>query len=500
MSLRFSRTVTLGLGLVLTPVLAWAQAAQPSPTGQPAAKPAAQAAAPVEESTSIKLVLYPAAEPKPALKYQLLPPLLERRPGNAAVHYGKVKSEQNHFFGNADLQNKIADWANGPLEKFPKEEARKALGADSIFKTLERAARCETCDWDLPIREEEFISMRLPEVQESRSFGRLLAAKARLQMADGQYDEAVRTLQTGYALGRHVGQGPTIINGLVGITICGVMSHQVRDLMQQPGTPSLYWALSNLPRPLVDMRPGFEAEMAMLYLSYPELRDLEHKDYPPQYWQQLLDKMVERWQLWGDGRSSPELERLTGTAMVLRGYPMAKRALIAWGRKPGEVEAMPVAQVIMLYTMRTYDELRDDLFKWFALPLWEANPGLNKAEEDLKKAIVEGREVLPIAALLLPALRAASVAGARTDREIAVLRILEALRLYGAAHDGRLPDKLGDVTEAPIPNDPVTGKEFLYRKAGDTAVLDAQTPSGYSAQSLNWLPYEIKFAAKGKRP
>jgi hypothetical protein len=386
------------------------------------------------------------------------------------------------------------------LDEFPKEEARKVLGHNTIFMTLERAARCETCDWDLPIREEEFISMLLPELQESRTFGRLLGAKARLQIAEGQYDEAVRTLQTGYALGRHMGQGPTIINGVVGIAICGIMSHQVQDLIQQPGAPNLYWALSNLPRPLVDMRPGFEAEMYLLYLSHPELRDLEHKDYPPQYWQQLLDKMVERWQLWRAGRTYSQLDRLASTAMVLRGYPMAKRALNAWGRKPGEVEAMPVAQVVMLYTMRTYDELRDDLFKWFSLPPWEAQAGLGKAEENLKKAIGEGREVLPIGALLLPAVRSASVAGARNDREIAVLRIFEALRLYGAAHDGRLPDKLSDVAEAPIPSDPVTGKEFLYKKVGDTAVLDAQTLPGYSPQVFHWLPYEIKFAAKGKRP
>jgi len=490
--MRLSFAFTFALGLAIAPALAMAQAAAPSPTGRPPAK--------VEAPTSIKLVLYPAAEPRPALRYFLLPPLLERRPGNAAVHYGKVKAEQNAFFCNNELQTKIAEWSNTPLDKFPKEEARKVLPTSnsSIFRALERAARCETCDWDLPIREEEFISILLPEAQESRSFGRLLAAKARFEIVDRQYDEAIRTLQGGYALGRNVARGQTLVNGLVGIAICGIMSKTVEDFAQQPGAPNLYWALTNLPRPLVDLRAGFEAEMAMLYLSYPELRDLEHKDYPPQYWDQLLGKMVQRVQSWSGGKMPPELEQLAGTALVLRGYPMAKRALIAWGRSPAEVEAMPVAKVIMLYTMRTYDELRDESFKWFALPIWEARPGMEKADQDLRKALLEGREVIPVAGVLLPAVSAFNTAVARNDRSIAVLRIIEALRLYGAGHDGRLPEKLADITEVPIPLDPVTGEEFIYKKTGDVAILDAHTPPGTTPERFAWKPYEIRFAAKGK--
>ncbi len=494
--MRLSFALTFVLGLAIMPALARAQVAsplaEPSPTGRPPEK--------VKEPTSIKLVLHPAPEPKPALKYLLLPPLLDRRPGNAAVHYGKVKAEQNAFFGDGKLQVKISEWANMPLDKLPKEEARKTLQGSNnpIFRSLQRAARCETCDWDLPIREEEFISILLPEAQESRTFGRLLAAKARLEIAERQYDEAIGTLQSGYALGRNVARGQTLVNGLVGIAICGIMSKTVEDWAQQPGAPNLYWALTNLPRPLVDLRAGFEAEMAMLYLSYPELRDLEHKDYPPQYWDQLLGKMFQRAQAWSSGRMPPEFEQLAVTALALRGYPMAKRALIAWGRSPAEVEAMPVAQVIMLYTIRTYDELRDDSFKWFALPIGDAGPGMGKAEQKLHTALREGREVIPVAGTLLPAVTAVTYAIARNERTIAVLRIIEALRLYGAGHDGRLPDSLADITEVPIPLDPLTGKEFIYTKDGNVAILDAHTPPGTTHARFAWKPYEIRFAAKGK--
>lgn len=56
-----------------------------------------------------------------------------------------------------------------------------------------------------------------------------------------------------------------------------------------------------------------------------------------------------------------------------------------------------------------------------------------------------------------------------------MLRLLEALRLYAAQHDARLPDRLDDVTEVPIPIDPVTGRPFEYRRDGAKARLQAPT-------------------------
>ena len=80
-----------------------------------------------------------------------------------------------------------------------------------------------------------------------------MALKARLEIADRKFDEAIHTLQTGYALARHVGQGGTLIHGLVGIAIGQLMSARVQELVQQPGVPNLYWALTALPQPLIDL-------------------------------------------------------------------------------------------------------------------------------------------------------------------------------------------------------------------------------------------------------
>jgi hypothetical protein len=59
----------------------------------------------------------------------------------------------------------------------------------------------------------------------------------------------------------------------------------------------------------------------------------------------------------------------------------------------------------------------------------------------------------------------------RHDRRIAGLRAVEALRLYAASHEGKLPEALSQVKEVPVPDDPATGKPFEYRRDGVAALL-----------------------------
>lgn len=443
-----------------------------------AMSPAAVAQLHVSETAEVKAVkitLHPAPEPRPALRYRLLPAMPDFVKGNAAVWYGKVTAEQMNLFGNDELWLRIDRWGRAPLEELRRDKVLDQLRFNPVYYHLERGARCETCDWQLPIGEGDFYSMLLPDIQQTRAFARFLAAKARAEIAEGKYDEAIHTLEIGYALGRHAAAGETMVNALVGMAICNMMSRQVQDLLQEPGAPNLYWALTRLPRPLIDLDRAAQAELNAVRWSFPEIQDAEYSTQDAEYWRHAL---LAFWQkfvpfmhgdaLWMD--ESPEAL----AAVCLRGYPMAKRDLIEQGMSPERVEAMPVGQVMAIQTMRTYNHLQDDIFKWYYVPYWVADEESGKAEQRMSKYFREGREVIPLASMLLPAVSAARSAGARTDREIAVLRILEALRLYTAAHGGELPQTLDDVTEVPIPDDPVSGKPFGYRRRGEMAVLEGE--------------------------
>jgi hypothetical protein len=449
---------------------------------------------PAERIPTVKITLYPAAEPVPALKYQLLPPMIERRPGNAAVLYGKVTAEQIPFFGNSRLQENILKWLDVPFDKFPKEQVRKEFTPPLYF--LKMAARCESCEWDLPIREENPYLIRLPDAQQARTFGRILALQARVQIAYHEYDKAIETLQMGDALGRHVAEQPTLVSGLVGISVHYLMVSRMMEWTQQPDSPNLYWAVSTLPRPMVDLRKAMEAEMYAVYLPFPELRDLDHKDYPPAYWQYLLDKSFAEFYKMMDGGAPPASQQALTTALILQGYPKAKQSLIDRGRKAEDVEKMPVAQVVLLYTMHTYDELRDEVFRWMFLPYPEAKKGAQLAVQSLHDAQAQGREIFPLAALLLPAVNAVKDAEVRGQREIALLRVLSALRLYAFKH-GKLPVSLKDITEVPIPEDPVRNEPFTYQGYhSQSAVLEVLGPPGSWGGYPDGARYDIELKKK----
>ena len=443
-----------------------------------------------EQVPTSKLVLQPSDEPRAALKYQLLPPLLDRAPGNAAVQYEKLALIFAMPSNQKALED-VAKWLEAPLEKMPRAEVRQTIDRyrRQVLDDLAAAARRDRCDWELPIRETNYFAMLLPELQHLRNLGRLVALQARLEIAEQKFDEAVHTLQTGYALARHVGQGGTLTHGLVGIAIGHLMSARVQELVQQPGAPNLYWALTMLPQPLVDVRPGFEFEMNALYLSLPALREINEANHDPAYWQHLLDKFD---QTFTDnlGMSPPKAGwRGPATVLALRGYPIAKRALIAQGRSPQEVEAMPVPEVVILYTLQTYNELGDGLFKWFFVPYPQARAGIQEAERYLKN---EGanREIVPLARLLMPALGSLSFIAAKNERSIAMLRAIEALRIHAARHQGRLPEKLADISAVPLPLDPTSGEAFSYQKSGDSAVLASPPPRGRSPR--DGLRVEVK--------
>jgi hypothetical protein len=153
--------------------------------------------------------------------------------------------------------------------------------------------------------------------------------------------------------------------------------------------------------------------------------------------------------------------------------------------------------VVLLDELFTYDRLYDDMIKWYGLPYPEARRGLQKTEQDLKRLRVQTsqlKEAGVLAALLLPAVTKVYFSGARVERHIDMLRCLEALRLHAAVHDGKLPDRLEDVKEVLIPQDPVTGKPFEYTVKGSQATLYAPPPAGEQAIQGNAVKYEITLA------
>ena len=90
----------------------------------------------------------------------------------------------------------------------------------------------------------------------------------------------------------------------------------------------------------------------------------------------------------------------------------------------------------------------------------------------------------------MPALQKVRGAQGRLEQRIALLRHIEAIRMYAAAHEGKLPEKLSEI-EVPLPVDAFTGKPFRYEVKDGTAHLRGSSPKGHEKNPAFNLHYEI---------
>ena len=422
----------------------------------------------------------PAPAPVPALRYRLYPSFMERKEGNAVPIYLRFAHERSDA-RKKEIREKPQEWNKLPLDKLPLPEIKKFLdGYKYYFKQFELGARRTTADWSYTLDAGDPIGLLLPDVQEMRMHAPMLILKARVEIAERRYADAVRTLETSFSFSQQINEGPFLINSLVGIAVASLFSDCLLELMERPDAPNLYWALAVVPRPLIDLRKPNEVEQKMLEMEFPILADLDRQRTPEQ-WEADLHRLASKLNLLQQlssepGRKGPKIEapRLI-PANDSPELPAAKKYLTDVMGLPAErVRAMPAAQALLLYMLDSYNELRDEIFKSAYLPYPQARVVSQEAEKRLKAA-PEGTGTT-LARLLLPAIPKVQLAQTRIERKLAALRVIEALRIHAAAHDGELPEKLADVKIVPVPNDPGTGQPFEYHRDGATASLMSRLP------------------------
>jgi len=499
---RASYLLALATGLAATFTLAAEQ--QPEPK-----KPHAE---------EIHLVIHPADVPRPAMQIQLLPPLIEQRPGNAAPLYMKAFMLLAQADAPDEAIERADSWLGMPLEELPREEVREDLDRfDSAIHYARMAARRSRCEWELPIHEEgNIFELMLPELSSARNLGRVIALRVRLHIAEGDYGAAIEDLQTGYAMARHVARQPTLVSGLVGIAIADMMTDQLQAMIQAPGVPNLYWTVTALPDPLISLRRAIQLESNSIYLLFPGFEEAMHEEVPPEHWEGVLEQVIRLTRSWQDtitetNGEAPDEENGEEDIedFIEKAYPIARRE-VAERRKhqererrellkhiehlegeikeleregneeeaeelhrhveelerhaepPRPVGEMSRAEVVVRHVFATYEELRDNMFKWFHVPYWQAREAIEAAEAHCRRVSKE-QEVVPLASVILPAVGACHLRSATSQRRMAALRCVEAIRLFAAEHDGRLPSSLDEIKRVPLPVNPVTGKPFEYR-------------------------------------
>jgi hypothetical protein len=408
------------------------------------------------------------------------------------LYYRSFSPEWDQWRRRPGFFDQVDRALHSPLKDLPRKDLEWILHENEL-REVDLAARREYVDWGFtPRLRREGIGMLLPDMQGLRMTGNLLALRARLEIADHHYEKALYTLQTGYTLGRDLGDAPLLISALVGVAICTELSNQVEELIQASESPNLYWALTALPRPLVSLRKPLQGDRMIMFSELPELQNIETARFSPEQQQVLVDHVLRVIGIMHEDRTPSGANwegKVLLAALASKLYPEAKRALIAGGRNAEEVESLPIVQVVLIHILHQFQRLQDDLYKWFNVPVWQALPELRKVDQQIvaAKSRLEGVPLLDF----LPAISKVYSATGTLDRRIAALRCVEAIRMYAAAHEGKLPAALSDITEVPVPLDPMTGKGFDYQTDAQRARLSAPAVPGMQILPQDTLAYEL---------
>jgi hypothetical protein len=322
-----------------------------------------------------------------------------------------------------------------------------------------------------------------------------LHLRMRGEVARKEFDAAIRTAQTMLVLARSFNEHPTLIGHLVGLAIANMALNCLEELSQQPGAPNLFWALTELPSPLLQSRSGTSASRLFFALSFGpsdhELKPWDEKEQAKALARLLnylgIDEQkyalrpgyrreaTAKWSAW-----------LTATDTVTA----AKKRLLAGGVSPAVLDKLPAMQTSLVDLARELAALKDEILKWSSVPYWQAADGTAAAENRFQELLNQ----FPDKGLWLKQSSDINsrvlLTQARTQQWVGLLQAVEAVRGYAAENGGKLPTALEGM-KLPIPVDPFTGKPFHYEVKDGTAIIRGTPPPDRKAASSFNRVYEI---------
>jgi hypothetical protein len=427
--------------------------------------------------TLIRLNVRPAPAPRPALRYLLLPELKEMNPGNPIQNYMKCFMDQQKFFFDKEIFERRKTLLAMPLAELPAQELHEYGGI--ALAQADWAARLDNPDWQVLLKlKADGVGLLLPDVQQMRPLAIALKVRFRAEVAQGRFGDAIRTAKTMFAMSRHMSEQPTLIGDLVGFAIASIAIEPLQEMLEQPGCPNLYWALTSLPSPLVPIDRGTEGERALVMVEFREL-----DDGAPMSPDRLKGFIAHVDKVFGEPGKPFNVRawldaRITDAAKVAT----ARRRLVEYGLPEERLLRFPAEQVLLLDEKLEYEIRRDDDMKTMPLPVWQA--------EALTEKTRPAREPALFADVLLQGVSNVRRSQALLEQRIALLRHVEALRLYAAQHDGSLPAKLSDIS-VPVPDDPFTGKPFRYELSGTTGHVRGSPPASRRANANFNIHYAV---------
>lgn len=438
-----------------------------------------------EELKPTQLFIQARAIETPVLKYRLFPTEAELKPGNAVPILLRLPWEQTLWMTN--VFPKLHEWNDHSLSDPIWKTWNSGTGLpDRFYDEMKRAAFRRDAAWEYPIFETPNpYQILLPDVQGCRTFlGWGLSAKIRYHITRGELDNAREGILVGFSNGKHLAQTPFFINQLVAAAIHQIMLSRVSELISQPDSPNLYWALSTLPDSLLEMDRAASFEASLFTKTLPAVNDLD-RPRDSKEWRRMAAQLIA---LLEASQEIPEPKKPNVDAsfidQFLQRFEDATHAQLSIFVKtartelPGmlkltakQVAAMSDDEAAIRWYVGTRIAIDQETAAIMSLKPSEAWPRFEKLRADLQamhsKTGSRRLEFLNPTGLYF--------AHWSLKRKINSLRVIEAIRHYLATHDSQLPGKLEQINDVSVPRDPLTDLAFEWKVEGNVGILKAPT-------------------------
>ncbi|MDR2170074.1 MAG: hypothetical protein LBP59_08030 [Planctomycetaceae bacterium] len=369
----------------------------------------------------------------------------------------------------------------------PKDEEDLYKDLKPVYKLLEKGSYSRSYNFstekNLSVKK---LNILLNEVQTVREMGRYLHDKADWEIRNGKFDDAIKTIKTGFALGNHVKQtasNGTFMNVLVGIAINNVMYSQLFHLVSQPDAPNLYPALTQIYVNYKTATDMINGEQEFLFNQIAKRSVLDNIDNAPEevckdIFNRLIkvagDFMDVSYDKYDDRNDAGRQQSFLSSLACLVSYSPALKRLRDRGLSEEEIKSLSVYQVVTPYIVASLLQVYDAMSVEMTFDPWES---YDAVKFDDRGTPVYSEYVNPVELLLsqlVIAVRASKIAVRREVQLLDRIKIVEAVRYYAAVHDGKLPESLDAIKELPVPKIcPITGKPYNYKVIdGKRIILD----------------------------
>ncbi len=363
-------------------------------------------------------------------------------------------------------QTALADYLKHPDNRRAVELVRTAVAMD----------RCQMPYFGDP--SDSIIGVLLPNLSHFRFLSKMLVVDARRLEAEGNCPEAIKNLLAVMSMGEHIGQGHTLIEGLVGIAV---------------------WAVAD--RALVDMilrRPLSLSQLRMLQKELdrraPRLPTAERGLHGErQFGPAIVDELISR-----PLRFFTNLGAVIGaTGDDLDGFFMPVDPITipedGWGRLEVRIGKLIFPdRAIKRHMLGYYDRIDDRIATGMYQDAWE--------DFDDEKYI---RENIPawdvVSRVMLPSLSAVSRLGERSKVSLAATRAIIAIRTHTLKNENEPPSSLHELAEKLPTNavvDPFSGDLLVYRRTAEGWVLYSVGPNFVDdggREGDRWLDLDIVY-------